>query len=125
MQAGISNKKLLFFNFSNQIYVLLSQKHFYVEKTETNNYRSYMWLAVLLEAILFLTLWLTNEYLATLLTLVVSVICGGILIVALISELIEKSKVSRFFFLAIGLLAFVPILIAVFFMVLNGGLGWQ
>ena len=90
-----------------------------------SNKSTYISLALMSEAAIFLILWLTNEYLATLLTAVVAVISFGVLIVAVVSELIEKSKVSRSFFLTMILVGLLPIILAVFFFVLNGDLGWK
>jgi thiol:disulfide interchange protein len=76
---------------------------------------------LLLETALWLGLWMTNDYLATLLTLTLGAIVSAILGIALISEWIEPTKVSRRYFhiMAISLLAIV--LASGFYLGFSGG----
>lgn len=61
---------------------------------------------LLLEAIIFILFWLNDEYLATMLTFIAVPVFGGILIVSLIAERIEKSKITKdYFYLMVGLAA--------------------
>ena len=80
---------------------------------------------MLLETVILFMIWLTNEYLATLLSGVIFVIAFGVFVVAVISEMIEKSRVKRSFFVAIALIALIPLIIMAFFVIINGGLGWK
>jgi energy-converting hydrogenase Eha subunit A len=75
----------------------------------------------LLELVFWLGLWLSNDYLATLLTLSIGAIILSVLIIALAAEAIERSKVPRKYFwvMAISLLA--PILAAGIYALLFGG----
>ena len=50
---------------------------------------------MIIEAIAFTALWIIDEYIATLLTFIAVPIFGGILIVSLISEKIERSKIQK------------------------------
>jgi hypothetical protein len=61
----------------------------------------------LIELVVWSALWLTNEYIAALLTIIISVIVCAILILSFISEWIEKSKVPRSYFsiMALSVLA--------------------
>lgn len=61
----------------------------------------------LLEFIAWFGLWLLNDYLATLLTLIIGAIVFSVLVIALISEAIERSKVPRryFYVMAVSILA--------------------
>lgn len=52
----------------------------------------------LLQTIVWLGLWLLNDYIAALLTLIVGAIVSAVLIIALISEAIERSKVPKKYF---------------------------
>lgn len=75
----------------------------------------------LLEMVVWLGIWLTNDYLATLLTLTIGAIVSAILIIALIAEGIERTKVPRkyFWIMAISILA--PALAAALYALLFGG----
>jgi len=63
----------------------------------------------LLEVLLWLGLWLLNDYVATLLTLILGAIVSAVLLIALMSEWIERSKVPRryFYIMALSVLAIV------------------
>lgn len=75
----------------------------------------------LLEMIVWMVLWLSNDYLATLLTLSVGAIVSAVLIIALLSEAIERSKVPRqyFWIMAVSILA--PLLAAALYALVFGG----
>lgn len=63
----------------------------------------------LVELIVWMGLWLLNDYVATLLTLCIGAVVSAVLIVALLSELFERSKVPRryFYIMGISLLAII------------------
>ena len=65
----------------------------------------------LIQTVFWLCLWLLNDYLAALLTLIVGAIVFAVLIIALISEAIERSKVPRQYF-QIMALSIVSMLVA-------------
>lgn len=67
----------------------------------------------LLETILFLGLWFWNEYVAFLLSLLLASISFFILLIALIAELLERSKVPRAYFWSMGVICIVPILVII------------
>ncbi|TNE49223.1 MAG: hypothetical protein EP344_18320 [Bacteroidetes bacterium] len=75
----------------------------------------------LLEVVCWLGLWLLNDYLATLLTLIITAIVFTILIIALLSELIERSKVPRKYFWVMGLSVLAPTLAALTYILIFGG----
>lgn len=66
---------------------------------------------LILEAILFFVLWLYDYYLATLLTFITVPVCGAILGVSLISEFIEKSNISKKYFVLMAGLTVIPVII--------------
>lgn len=85
--------------------------------------RNFEWF--LIQLVFYFILWLINDYTATLVSVIFMVIFAAILIVALISELIEPSKVPRsyFWFMVISILA--PILAGLIFLIIIGGdLNW-
>lgn len=66
-------------------------------------------------------MWLINDYVATLLTLILTAIVCAVLLIALISELLERSKVPRQYFWIMAISALTPILAALFYYVVFGG----
>lgn len=79
----------------------------------------------LLELVVFLLLWVIDEYTASLLCVIIPVICFGVLVVALIAEWIEPSKVPRLFFTTLAVSIVVPILTFVIYFLVFGSLGWM
>lgn len=80
---------------------------------------------LLLELVIYLLFWLYDEYLASLLSIILGSICLLILIISLIVEAIERSKVPRWYywFLAASVLA--PILGALIYIMISGELEWM
>lgn len=75
----------------------------------------------LLEIAVWLALWLMNNYLATLLTLIIAAIVFAVLVIALISEAIDRSKVPRKYFWVMGVSVIAPILSALIYLLIFGG----
>ncbi|MEQ1746653.1 MAG: hypothetical protein ABMA02_14575 [Saprospiraceae bacterium] len=75
----------------------------------------------LLETAVWLALWLLNDYTAALLTLIVGAIVSAILIIALLAEAIERSKVPRWYFWLMGLSVLAPLVAAGAYVVIFGG----
>ena len=76
-------------------------------KVQMRYYREFL----LFEAIMFFILWLYDYNLATLLTFIIVPVCGSILLVSLIAEFIEKSRIGRNYFILMGGLTIIPIII--------------
>ena len=76
---------------------------------------------MIIEAIAFTALWIIDEYIATLLTFIAVPIFGGILIVSLIAEKIERSKIQKEYFFLMAGLAIIPVLIFIGIFIFNGG----
>lgn len=80
---------------------------------------------VLLEAILLIILWFMDEYIGWLSSLIMMTICGGILIVSLLTEWIERSKIEKPYFYMLLALTLVPMMIiCVFFLLSGGNISW-
>ena len=75
----------------------------------------------LLEVIVWLGLWLSNDYLATLLTLILVAIVSAVLLIALMAEAIERSKVPRRYFYVMAMSILAPMVAAVLYMFIFGG----
>lgn len=61
--------------------------------------------------LIFGSLWVWNDYLASLITVLVVTICIFILLLSYIVELIEKTKVPRWYFQLIWIMIILPILL--------------
>ncbi len=85
------------------------------------NFRFSLFEIFLFQVVVWLGLWLLNDYIATLLTLILGAIVSAVLIVALMAELIERSKVPRqyFFIMLSGIAA--PIVAAMLYLLIFGG----
>jgi hypothetical protein len=80
----------------------------------------------MIEAILYLLLWLWNDFAATICSLSFSAIAFFILIIAMIAEVIEPSKVPRKYFYVMLISALTPLIVGSFFMYLKKGtLDWM
>ncbi len=79
----------------------------------------------IVQAIIYTTIWLTNEYLATLITFIFVPLFFAILLISLIADQLEKSKISKsyYYFMASGFI--VPLLIALFMKLFLGASDWQ
>ena len=66
-------------------------------------------------------MWLINDYMATLLTLIIGAIVFAVLVIALLSEAIERSKVPRWYFWVMGLSVLAPIASAFIYTLIFGG----
>lgn len=77
------------------------------------------------QLVVYLALWLSNDYLASLLSLAIGGVFFVILLLALITEWVEKSKVTAWYyqFMAAGVLA--PLISFLVYIALNQGLDWM
>jgi len=76
---------------------------------------------ILIEIIIFTALWLYDEYVAFILSIIIPSILFAILLVSLILELIEKSNVPRSYFKTMFLAVIPPIIIAALYIYNSGG----
>ena len=67
---------------------------------------------LLFQIIFWAGIWLYDDYLGSLLTVIIVPIFFFILVVAVIADLIERSKVPKIYFVHLALTILVPILIA-------------
>ena len=80
----------------------------------------------LIEALCYIVLWMWNDHVATILTLSLSAIALFILIISLIAESLDRSKVPRWYFWVMGISIFTPLIIGAFFLTIkNGTLDWM
>lgn len=80
---------------------------------------------LLSEMVIYILLWMINDYLATMLSLILGGIFLFILLFSLIVELIERSKVPRWYFSFLLVSVIAPVLAAAIYIGINGGLDWM
>lgn len=66
----------------------------------------------LFQVIFYAGLWFMDEYFAILMTSILTVIFFAILIVSLIAELLDRSKVPRSYFKIMAVSVFIPLIVA-------------
>ena len=91
-------------------------------KTET---RTNLLIILLGQAVIYTSLWLWNEYVASYLTIIFPGIILFILIIAIIADLIEPSRIPGWYYGLMLISIFTPLVIgAVFYYLSDGQLEW-
>lgn len=80
---------------------------------------------VIIQLILYVGLWLWSDYVASLLSIVFVPIFFALLLISLISELIERSKVPRKYYYFMISTIIIPIVVALLMKYLFGTIIWQ
>lgn len=75
----------------------------------------------MLELAVWLGLWLFNDYVATLLTLTVGAIVSAVLLIALMAEGIERSKVPKKYFAIMAISVLAPLLAGAMYLFIFDG----
>ena len=79
----------------------------------------------LIQLIFYSVIWLVDEYTGLLLCVIMAGVIAALLVFALITELVQKSKVPKSYFYWMFLSALAPALVAVSFSLLyNGNFDW-
>ncbi|MCB9294375.1 MAG: hypothetical protein H6559_14825 [Lewinellaceae bacterium] len=76
------------------------------------------------EVVIYLIIWVFNDYMAAMLSLIFGSIFLLILLVSLVVELVEKSKVPRWYFVFMGLSVLAPVVAAIVYALINKGMDW-
>ncbi len=79
---------------------------------------------LLIEIIFYFALWMYDEYLASVISLIFGVICLMILLTSLVVEKIEKSNVPKFFYKILTVSVIAPIVAVVIYSGIVGGIRW-
>ncbi|GJM34863.1 MAG: hypothetical protein DHS20C18_38640 [Saprospiraceae bacterium] len=79
---------------------------------------------LLVEIIVYILLWIVNDYLASMLSLILAGICLMVLLFSLAAELIEKSNVPRWFFSMLVVSVLAPLIAAALFIGFSGPPSW-
>lgn len=75
----------------------------------------------LFQIILYSLMWLSNSYFATLMTAIIVPIFFALLLISIIAELIDRSKVPKWYFKFMALSMLIPLFVAAFFFRANDG----
>lgn len=78
----------------------------------------------LLQAVFYLALWIIDDYVATLLSLIIGGIALLTLLFSAVVEVVESSKVPRAYFLFLIVSVLAPLVSGLLFLALNGPPGW-
>ncbi|MEP6645668.1 MAG: hypothetical protein ABJC12_01145 [Saprospiraceae bacterium] len=87
---------------------------------QDSNHR-YIWIVVLGQAVIYLALWLWNEYVASYLTLIFPALIFVILILSLIADWIEPARIPGWYYMVMLLSIAIPLIIGALFYFINGG----
>lgn len=79
----------------------------------------------LVEVLLYLLCWLVNDYLASMISLIFGFLFLSILLVSLVVELVERSKVPRWYFYFMLLSVVAPLLSAGIYLSIMEGVDWM
>lgn len=74
----------------------------------------------LFQVVIYSTIWFIDDYFAILITAILTSIFFAVLIISLITELIEKSRVPRSYFTWMIASTIIPLVVAAFFVLVLG-----
>jgi len=74
----------------------------------------------MLQLVVYILIWILNDYVASLLLLIVPVIGTAILLLSLIFELIEPSKIPKSYYKYMLTIILAPIVVAAIYFYMNG-----
>lgn len=80
--------------------------------------------ALLIQVIFYLLLWLWDDYLASIISLILGGISFSVLIISYLVELVERSRVSKDYYRVMFFCFLAPVLGAIIGIVLLNGLSW-
>ncbi len=75
----------------------------------------------LFQLIFYIGIWLYDDYVATFMCITIPVIVSVILVISLLAELFEPSRISRKYFWVMGVSIFTPVIVGIGFYFLNEG----
>jgi hypothetical protein len=78
----------------------------------------------LIELVLFMAMWMYDDYLASMISLILASISFMLLFVSLGVELIERSRVPRWYYYFMAASALAPILSGLIYFFISGELNW-
>jgi hypothetical protein len=83
-------------------------------------------IVALAECVIFTALWLWNEYVATYATIIIPGVMAVILLLSLIADWIEPSRIPKWYYYIMVITILIPLVIGMFFIYIYGGnLAWM
>ncbi|MCB0589379.1 MAG: hypothetical protein KDD06_29095 [Phaeodactylibacter sp.] len=79
----------------------------------------------LIELVIYLFIWVVNDYMASMISLIFGCIFLLILLASFVMEMVEKSKVPRSYFIIMGLSVLAPVIAALLYLLINKGMEWM
>ena len=87
--------------------------------------RTNLWIVALAECVVFTMVWLWNEYVATYATLILPGVMFVILLLSVIADWIEPSRIPRWYYYVMIMSVIIPLLIgALFLYIYQGNFDW-
>ena|SRR5690349_11072640 len=82
-------------------------------------------IVVLAECVVFCAVWLWDEYVATYATIILPGVMAVILLLSLIADWIEPSRIPKWYYYIMVITILIPLVVGMFFMYIYGGnLSW-
>ncbi len=88
------------------------------------NFRLRLGEIFLIEVVFYLLCWLWNDYLASMISLIFGTLFLAILLISLVVEVIERSRVPRWYFYFMLLSVLAPVLSAAVYLSISKGVDW-
>jgi hypothetical protein len=86
---------------------------------------THFWTIVLGQAVIYLSIWLWDEYVASYITLIFPAMILVILVLGLLADWIEPARVPGWYYKVMVISIIIPVLIGLVFYYINGGrIGW-
>jgi bacteriorhodopsin len=79
----------------------------------------------LIQVFLYMVCWLLNDYLATMVSLIFGTMFFAILLVSLVVEVVERSRVPRWYFVFMLISVIAPLVSAGIYLSITQGLDWM
>jgi hypothetical protein len=93
---------------------------------EPSNVPGNLLIVALVECVLFCSVWLWNEYVASYATIILPGVMAVILLISLIADLIEPSRIPRWYYFIMVITILIPLVVGMFFLYIYGGkLAWM
>ena len=103
----------------------LRSSYFLMKTKDSSQVRSNLWIVALAECVLFTAVWLWNEYIGTYASIILPGVMFVILILSAIADLIEPSRIPRWYYYVMLMSIVIPLAVGIFFMyIYHGKLDW-
>jgi len=79
----------------------------------------------LIQVFLYMLCWLVNDYLASMVSLIFATMFLAILLVSLVVEVVERSRVPRWYFIFMLISVIAPIVSAGIYLSISQGVDWM